>query len=74
MDTEDNYTEIEELEALAKDFIIGYVPLTEEQKEIILNIEKMQMALKTCIVRTERIERVIQALYLKLAELNIKEK
>jgi len=59
--------ELEELERLAKDFIIGYEPLTDKQKEILENIEAMESQLAISKRKVARIERVINALYQALA-------
>ena len=55
--------QIDELEYLAEQFIIGHTPLTEEQKETLENIRAMESQLQITKIKVIRIEKVIDALY-----------
>ena len=61
-----NKEELEELEEIAKSFIIGFSPLTEEAREIVRKIELVKDGIKACVLRTERLERMLQQYYLEL--------
>lgn len=58
--------ELKELETLAEEFIIGYVPLTPKQKRIKRNIDQLEAEWKRIMDRQKRIERVLTVLYSKL--------
>ncbi len=67
MSVEIRNKELEELERLAKEFIIGHEPLTTRQKEIFENIEAMESQLLISKRKVARIERVIDALHKALS-------
>jgi len=58
--------QIEELDRLAQKFIIGHVPLTDEQREILLNIRELETRLHAMDVQRKRIERILTVLYNRL--------
>ena len=58
--------EIEELEYLEQEFIIGMKPLTDEQKELLENIAAMELQRDIYLSRVKRYERVIDALRSRL--------
>ena len=60
--------DLEELEYLAKQFIVGYQPMTDKQKEILENIGAMELQLSATTRKKHRIERVIDALYKALSD------
>ena len=57
--------QIEELEYLEKEFIIGMEPLTEEQKDLLENIAAMGAQLEIHERKVRRYERVIDALRIR---------
>ena len=59
--------EIEELEYLEQEFIIGVRPLSNEQKDLLENIAAMELQREIYLSRVKRYERVIDALRLRLA-------
>jgi hypothetical protein len=59
---------IKDLEKLAREFIIGYAPLTEKQQSLIISIKAAEQARDKLLLRAKRYDRVIQAMYRKLAE------
>ena len=65
--------DLEELEYLAEQFIIGTSPLTTEQQEIIENIRAMEIQLAITEKKARRIVRVIDALHKHLYSLCKKE-
>ena len=58
----DRKKQIEELEYLEREFIIGVIPLTEKQKDILENIAAMELERERAVSRVKRYERVIAAL------------
>ena len=58
--------ELQELEEIAKSFIIGFSPLTKEAREIVRKIELVKDGIKSSVLRTERLERMLQQYYLEL--------
>ena len=61
-------SEIRELEELARRFIIGYAPLTDEQLGLIADIRLVEQKTETIRKRLRRYERVHTILYRKLDE------
>ncbi len=59
---------IEELEEIARQFIIGYVPLNEKQKGILIDIRQMEEQREALNRRIDRYDKVIQLLYIQLTE------
>ena len=61
-----NDKELQELEEIAKSFIIGFSPLTEEAREIVRKIELVKDGIKANVLRGARLERMLQHYYLEL--------
>lgn len=66
MNKEMTSKQIDELDYLASEFIIGHKPLTDTQKEILLNIRAMESQLQITKTKAMRIQKVIDALYYNL--------
>ena len=59
---------IKELEELAREFIIGYAPLTEKQQGILVSIRAAEERREALVRKVKRYDRVIQVMYKQLAE------
>ena len=59
---------IKELEELAREFIIGYAPLTEKQIGIIVSIEAAEQRRTALLIQVRRYNAVIQTMYDRLAK------
>jgi len=57
---------IEQLDRLAQKFIIGHVPLTHEQKNILKDIRYLETQIQVLETRKKRMERVLTVLYGRL--------
>jgi hypothetical protein len=57
---------IEELDGLAQKFIIGYNPLTHEQKNILKDIRYLEAQIQVLEKTKKRMERVLAVLYGRL--------
>jgi len=68
MSDDKHKSQIEELEEIARRFIIGYAPLTEKQQGILIDIRQMEEKREGCKRLLDRYDRVIEILYQKLNE------
>jgi hypothetical protein len=59
---------IKELEELAREFIIGYAPLTEKQLGLIISIRAAEERRNALLNQVKRYDRVIAVMYRRLAE------
>jgi len=66
--TELNSEKFEELEKLASEFIIGYKPLSEQQKIMLVTIEKLQRELDLQKGICKKIEQIIDAIRQEIAK------
>jgi len=57
---------LEELEEIAKRFILGYDPLTDEQMQTLHDIKRMEEEREGLQRKIQRYDRVIKMLYIKL--------
>jgi len=55
--------DLDELEKLAKSFIIDYTPFTPRQKEIWENIQAMELELKRIESKKRRVKNIINLLW-----------
>jgi hypothetical protein len=67
-------SQIEELEDLARRFIIGYAPLTEAQRGFLIDIRQLEEQREHHKRILDRYDRIIEVLYQKLADSPMKEK